>query len=213
QILDFRKIQKQKLQVKEIFIGQHIDNLCNTLFKIAENQNIQIEFNNAIGNQKIWADPDGIDKLVSNLISNSIKYTDKGGKIEVNLFWKDKDIAIQVKDEGRGMSKEVLNKLFTRFASYNNDKSKPSTGIGLSIVKEIADKHHAKIMVDSNVDEGSCFTCLFQTGLEHFSKDQNVEIIHEETSINDMWNLPDRLTMKKLYLQKIICWRKTVYRF
>ncbi len=185
QILDFRKIQKQKLQVKEISVGQHIDSLCNTLFKIAENQNIEIEFNNAIGNQKMWADPDSIDKLVSNLISNSIKYTDKGSKIEVNLFWKDKDIAIQVKDEGRGMSKEVLNKLFTRFASYNNDKSKPSTGIGLSIVKEITDKHHAKIIVDSNVDEGSCFTCLFQTGLEHFSKDENVEIIHEETSISD----------------------------
>jgi len=192
QILDFRKIQKLKLQVKETPIGEYIENLCDTSFKIAESQNTHIEFNNSVGDVKIWVDPDSIDKLISNLISNSVKHTNKGGKIEVNLFWKDKAVAIQVKDEGEGMSKEVINKLFTRFASYNKDKSKPSTGIGLSIVKEIADKHHAKIIVDSNVNEGSSFTFLFQTGLEHFSKDQNAEIINTEVIINKEIENPDK---------------------
>lgn len=180
QILDFRKIQKQKLQVREIVIGEYIENLCNASFKITDTQTINIEVNNDIDGEKVWADPDAIEKLVLNLVSNSIKHANKDGRIEINLYKKDKAIAIQVKDEGEGMSKEVMSKLFTRFASYNKDRSKPSTGIGLSIVKEIADKHHARIVVESNVNKGSSFTILFQTGLEHFADDANVDIIETE---------------------------------
>ncbi|GAB6009771.1 hybrid sensor histidine kinase/response regulator transcription factor [Dysgonomonas reticulitermitis] len=185
QILDFRKIQKQKLEIKEVAVGEFVENLCNNSFKIAEAQNIQIRINNQVGEKKIWVDPDGIEKLVFNLVSNSVKHSAKGGEIEISIFCKDKAIAIQVKDEGEGMTKEVLNKLFTRFASYSKDKSKPSTGIGLSMVKEIADKHHAKISVDSEQGKGSCFTILFLQGLEHFSKDQNVEIIETDTINNE----------------------------
>jgi len=182
QILDFRKIQKQRLQIKEIPIGVFVADLCNASFKIAENHNVSLEINNQIGSEKIWADPDAIEKLIFNLISNSVKHSTNGKKIEVNIFRKDKNIAIQVRDEGEGMTKEVLNKLFTRFASYSKDKSKPSTGIGLSIVKEIADKHHAKISVESDVNKGSCFTISFFSGIEHFSNDDNIDIIQSENN-------------------------------
>ena len=193
QILDFRKIQKQKLEIKEISIGKYIENLCNTSFRIAETQNIRLSVNNSIEEEKIWVDPDAIEKLVSNLISNSVKHAHKNGKIEINLFRKDKAIALQVKDDGEGMSKEVMNKLFTRFASYNKDRSKPSTGIGLSIVKEIADKHHAKIVVDSEINKGTCFTILFQSGLEHFSNDGNVDIVPTD----DIYTPDDNLTNRE----------------
>lgn len=188
QILDFRKIQKQNLRIKELPIGNYITDLCNTSFKIAEEQKVRIIVNNSIGNDTIWVDPDAIEKLISNLISNSVKHTIKGGNIEINIFRKDKAVAIQVKDEGDGMSKEVINKLFTRFASYSKDKSKPSTGIGLSIVKEIADKHHAKIFVESEPNKGASFTLLFPVGLEHFSKEKNVEVIQNENNTE----LPDQ---------------------
>lgn len=182
QILDFRKIQKKKLQIREVAIGEYIENLCDTSFKLAENSKICIKVNNNIGADKIWADPDSIEKLIFNLVSNSIKHIISNGIIEINIFGKDKIVAVQVVDEGDGMTKEVLNKLFTRFASYSKDKSKPSTGIGLSIVKEIVDKHHAKITVESELGKGSCFTVLFQKGLEHFSKDDNIEIIKPESA-------------------------------
>lgn len=180
QILDFRKIQKQNLRIKELSIGNYIQDLCNTSFKIAEDQKVRILVHNSVGNDKIWADPDAIEKLISNLISNSVKHTTKGGDIQINIFRKDKAIAIQVKDEGDGMSKEIINKLFTRFTSYSKDKSKPSTGIGLSIVKEIADKHHAKILVESEPNKGANFTLLFPVGLEHFSKEKNIEVVQSE---------------------------------
>lgn len=177
QILDFRKIQKQKLHIQEISIGDYI----HELYSVSKENSIYPEINFSVNNQtkdtRIWGDTDSIEKLVFNLISNSIKYTSKEKSIEINIFRKDKTVALQIKDEGIGMTKDVLNKLFVRFASFNTDKSKPSTGIGLSIVKEVADKHHARIEVESELYKGTCFTVFFQTGLDHFKNDQNVDII------------------------------------
>ncbi|MDR2408623.1 MAG: response regulator [Bacteroidales bacterium] len=181
QILDFRKIQKQKLEIKEVAFGEFISDLCNNFRNTTESKCISLIINNQIESEKIWIDTDSVEKLVYNLVSNAVKYTAPGKKVEVGIFKKDKMFAFQVKDEGKGMTKEIQNKLFTRFASFNTDKSKPSTGIGLSIAKEVADKHHAKIIVDSNVDKGSTFTVLFQPGLNQFSNDENIEIINLDT--------------------------------
>ena len=117
-----------------------------------------------------------------NLLSNALKHTPAGKKIDVIIsnIAKDNTLSLQIKDEGRGMSKDILNKLFTRFASFNLDKNKPSTGIGLSIVKEVVDKHHANITVSSEVDKGSCFTIKFLTGVQHFENDDNITYIYND---------------------------------
>ena len=176
QILDFRKIQKQKLNIQETSIGLYVTDVCNNFSKTAEVQGVELIVNNSVADDKLWVDRDSIEKLVFNLLANAFKYTRIGKTIEVSISRKDNQISLQVKDEGQGMTKDVLNKIFTRFASFNVDKSKPSTGIGLSIVKEVADKHHAKILVESDLDKGSCFTILFQQGLDHFANDQTVDI-------------------------------------
>lgn len=184
QILDFRKIQKQKLKVKKVAIGQLIEEICENLAKEAENRGIVFNITNQAEATKIWVDTDSFEKLIFNLVSNSIKHTSKGEKIEIRIFKKDKStVGLEVKDQGSGMTKEILNKLFTRFASFNSDKSKPSTGIGLSIVKEVVDKHHARINVESDISKGTTFTILFQIGLAHFSNDKDVEIINIEKGI------------------------------
>ncbi|MFR9167021.1 MAG: two-component regulator propeller domain-containing protein [Dysgonomonas sp.] len=176
QILDFRKIQKRDIDLQEIDLGKYVPEICNNFIKIAEVNHIDIVVNNYTENGKIWADRDSIEKLVYNLLSNALKYTPEGKKIFVNINQKDNSIALQIKDEGKGMPKDIQNKLFTRFGSYSTDKSKPSTGIGLSIVKEVADKHHAKIQVESEPNKGSSFTVYFQTGTEHFKNDSNITL-------------------------------------
>jgi len=173
QILDFRKIQKQKLHIEETEIGEYVTEVCNSFSKTAQAQGISFAVRNNAKGEKLWIDRDNIEKLVYNLLSNAIKYTPTGKSIEVRIdtIRKDNMIALRVKDEGQGMTKDVQNKLFTRFESFNKDKNKPSTGIGLSIVKEVADKHHAKIQVESEENKGSVFTILFLMGLEHFKSD------------------------------------------
>lgn len=180
QILDFRKIQKKQLTVQETLIGNYIKDICENFAKTAEAQSIDLKINDRSEGAKIWIDRDSVEKLMFNLLSNALKYTENGKSIEVNIFRKDKFIVLQVVDEGKGIAKDMLNKLFTRFASFNTDKSKPSTGIGLSIVKEVADKHHAKIQVDSSLNEGSCFSVFFALGIDHFEDEVNIVQNEEE---------------------------------
>ncbi len=104
QILDFRKIQKQKLNIQETAIGEYVDDICKNFTKTAEYQNIKLQFNDNTNGEKIWIDRDNVEKLVFNLLSNAFKYTPDDKAIEINIFkaQKDNSIAIQVKDEGRG---------------------------------------------------------------------------------------------------------------
>lgn len=187
QILDFRKIQKQKLNIEEIAIGEYVTDICHNFSKTAEFKNINLIVNNKVGDTKIWVDRDSIEKLMFNLLINAFKHTQVGKTIEVNLFEvkRNTSIAIEVKDEGRGMTKEIQNKLFTRFASFNEDRNNPSTGIGLSIVKEVVDKHHAKVFVESEVGKGSSFTAIFQLGIEHFREDDHIGYKYQDTIIEN----------------------------
>ena len=94
----------------------------------------------------------------------------------------DKNLILEIKDQGVGISKEKQKKLFTRFVTFSDDKVKPSTGIGLNMIKELADKHSAKVSLESEEGVGSSFTVSFQKGLSHFGKDVEVIAATKETS-------------------------------
>lgn len=180
QILDFRKIQKKKLDIQETEFAVFVEDICNNFREIADKKNIDLIVKENIGQQSIWIDKDSIEKLVFNLLSNAFKYSTDGKKIEVTLSNNTNTINLQIKDQGQGMPKNLQTKLFTRFLSFNKDKSKPSTGIGLSIVKEVADKHHAKIGVDSEIGKGTTFNVLFQKGFEHFKSDTDINFAYDD---------------------------------
>ncbi len=196
QILDFRKIQKKKLNIQQTNIGSYIVSVCDNFHEAAAEQKVTLNIENRAGDTKIWIDRDSIEKLMFNLLSNALKHTPSGKNIDVIIseVAKDNTISLQVKDEGNGMTKEILNKLFTRFASFNLDKSKPSTGIGLNIVKEVVDKHHASISVSSEMGKGSSFTIKFLTGLQHFEKDDNIICVSNESEKEDAIIPSDRKT-------------------
>lgn len=176
QILDFRKIQQRELNLQETPIGKLVQEISSSFIKPAEDQHILFVVDNKIGNETIWIDQSCVEKIIVNLLSNAFKYTPEGKTIKVTVF-NDRSggVGIEVQDEGVGISREKQSRLFKRFESFNEDKNKPSTGIGLSMVKELADKHHAKVFVDSQPNAGSTFTVIFQRGLSHF--DENINII------------------------------------
>ena len=175
QILDFRKIQFLHLKVQEIIPGDIVKEICENFDDIAHEKHIRFEFHNNAPNDKIWVDTDCFEKIVMNLLSNAFKFSPPGKSIAVTILADEKSVSVQVKDHGAGISKEKLKNLFIRFSSFNEDKSKPSTGIGLSMVKELADKHSAKVAVESEPGIGSTFTVSFLRGISHF--DKKVEIL------------------------------------
>lgn len=181
QILDLRKLQDSKLKVQEIDLTPFIYELYNRFSELTKENNIVFEFKNLGHNEKIWADKDSLEKIISNLLSNAFKYTPNGKSITIKLTADEKFVTISVFDKGTGISIEKQKKLFIRFMSFNQDASKPSTGIGLALIKELADKHMAKISVESEVGKGSCFSISFQKGNQHFK--DNVEYVAESHSL------------------------------
>lgn len=175
QILDFRKVQQIKMKIQETNLGMLVENICHNFDDIARKNNINYVFRNEAKDKTVWADRDALEKIVMNLLSNAFKYTPHDKLIQVIVKDNEKEITVEVKDEGFGISKEKQKSLFTRFASFNEDKSKPSTGIGLFIIKELVGKHGGKITMESELGKGSTFTVSFPHGLNHF--DENVEII------------------------------------
>lgn len=178
QILDFRKIQFLHLKVQETDVTDFVTGISENFNDIAIEKHITLKIRNNAENDTIWVDQDCFEKIIMNLLSNAFKYSYPGTSITVLIFSDDKTVSVQVTDQGAGIPKDKIKNLFVRFASFNNDKSKPSTGIGLSMIKELADKHAAKVNVDTTEGKGSTFTVTFLKGIAHF--DNTVEILVAE---------------------------------
>jgi PAS domain S-box-containing protein len=107
----------------------------------------------------IYANRDKIGQVLTNLVSNAIKYSPNGGTITIGCERQPEKVKIFVSDEGMGISKADQKRLFERFYRANNDKIKgvAGFGIGLYLVAEILRQHNSEIMVDSKENEGSTF--------------------------------------------------------
>lgn len=112
----------------------------------------------------VMADKKRIFEVISNLVGNAIKYGKKGGNVNVVFYDMDKMVLIEVSDDGIGIEKKDLIRIFERF--YRVDKSRSrtqgGTGLGLSIVKHIIEAHEQTIHVKSQVDKGTTFTFMLE---------------------------------------------------
>lgn len=117
-----------------------------------------IEFDLELEKIEYYANEDLLQQVWINLISNAIKYSKANSKIKITLDKTDANIQIKIIDEGIGISKQAIERLFEKF--YQEDKSHNNTGngLGLPLVKTILDLYHGKISVKSKIDEGSTFT-------------------------------------------------------
>ncbi len=107
----------------------------------------------------VFGDPTAIDRILTNLISNAIKYTDHNGRVMVSLQKTDNYISLKVADNGMGVSKENLPRLFDRFYRVDATGSRKygGTGLGLSIAKELTELQGGTISVSSTLGKGSEF--------------------------------------------------------
>lgn len=133
----------------------------------AGKKNIRVRF--AAGSSErvyVYADYQRIYQVMVNLLSNAIKYTNEGGYVEVGFTAGKKVIRVYVKDNGKGIPAEHINRIFERFyrVEKSRSKDKGGSGLGLAIVKHILEGHHSKIQVSSSVGKGSVFSFKLQKG-------------------------------------------------
>jgi len=174
QILDFRKIQNKKMNliIEVIDVEKFIGNICLNFKKLAEDKYIELKIINRTENAQLWIDKDKFEKIVYNLLSNAFKFSQSKNTIEIIITEDSSSIIITIKDQGIGISKDKLKLLFERFESFasTNTPFQASTGIGLSLTKELVELHHAKIEVESESGKGSAFRLIFNKGFEHYGE-------------------------------------------
>lgn len=124
-----------------------------------DEKNIKLKFSANIKEKYTIIDKDKIEKIILNLLSNSIKFTDNGGNIAIDLLIENEIIKIGVIDSGVGIPNDKLNIIFENFEQVDRSLSRGAegAGVGLSLVKKLADLHKAKIEVKSEVGKGSAF--------------------------------------------------------
>jgi len=180
QILDFRKIQNQKMKllIEETDLIPLLQKVMSSFKLIAEEKNINYQLTSTIQSVYSWVDRDKFEKIFFNLLSNAFKYTPADKSITVSITTKEKIVEIEVADEGIGIAVEKQHSLFQRFESLvKQNILQPSSGIGLSLVKEMVEMHHGSIAVDSQPGVGSRFTVSLPLQREIFEEDVQVEFI------------------------------------
>jgi Signal transduction histidine kinase len=189
QILDFSKIQdnKMKLRILRKDIVGFTSNIVNYFTALAQKRNINLTFVSDSSYCYLWFDMDHIEKAVFNLISNAFKYTADGKNIQVRIIEKENSVVIQIKDEGTGIKKEKQVVIFNRFENLKqtNMQFSLSSGIGLSLAKELVEMHQGNITLESEPGEGSAFSIELLKGKAHFPNDTEYILSdwEEETSM------------------------------
>jgi PAS domain S-box-containing protein len=158
--LDVRKLESGALHINRIEcnISQLAADIVSRYQDIAGKKDILLTFS-AEGKQWSVTDPQCLEQIIENLISNAIKFTRPGNKIFVRVAERNKQVIVEVKDQGQGIPKKEIPLLFEKFQrlSVRPTNGELSTGLGLSIVKFLADKLDASIEVKSKVGAGSVF--------------------------------------------------------
>lgn len=183
QLLDLSKFaaNKMTLEICEGNVMKHLNNITVSFSSVAETKSI--DFQSHFDYEKVitWFDHDKIEKIATNLLSNAFKFTPIGGEIEfLAKYGYDKNsdvptaLEFSVKDNGPGIPKQSLDKIFDRFYQVEETlkTENAGTGIGLSLSRELARLMHGDITVQSKLHSGSTFTVRLPLGKSHLAENE-----------------------------------------
>ena len=181
-ILDFRKIQNGKMELKlyRFDIVKTLTMWVGDFQLTAERKQIRLhlDVDDLKGSHEMIADQEKISRIVFNLLSNALKYTPAGGEIFVSLKDEGANLRLDVKDTGKGISQDEADKIFERFFQAKGAAS--GTGIGLALVKSFVELHHGEARVESELGKGSDFIVVIPREQEGDS-----QVIHNDVDIVD----------------------------
>ena len=146
-----------KLAREEIDLARLIQEACELFEPSAEDQGVILTCMAPAG-AHVFGDARMIQRMLSNLLDNAIKYTPSGGTVTVSLSEKGGRVLVSVQDTGCGISPGDLPRIFERFYRSDQSRSKPGIGLGLSLARAIARAHGGDITATSTLDQGSTFT-------------------------------------------------------
>jgi signal transduction histidine kinase/DNA-binding response OmpR family regulator len=193
-ILDLAKLEAEQMEIHRELVN--IVSFTKRVFfsfeSLAATKNISFQFQSGENTVENAVDVEKIETVLSNLITNAVKYTKTGGKITLEITKSNDGVQINLTDTGIGIPENQLDKVFDRF--YQKGENQSSFGIGLALVKELVSLHNGKVSVKSTVGEGSTFTInlpIITKG--HAVKARKVELEEKSPSLSKV-PLPKKIS-------------------
>lgn len=193
-LIDITKIDSgfMELNLKNVNIIEVVENITLSTVEYIESKSRTIIFDTDVEEKIMAIDPEQLERVILNLISNATKFTSPGDTIEVNIYDKDKYILISIKDTGIGIPQDKLDSIFERFKQVDPLLSRRSegSGIGLSLVKSLVEMHNGNISVKSSCDAGT-----------EFLLEIPVTLIDENTNIDILDDLSKQSNVEKIQIE------------
>ena len=164
QLMDFNKLENDtlRLSVEKLDVSEVINGVCDYFIYNARERGVTI---NRLGMEEplmAWTDGDKLEKILTNLISNALKFTPRGGHIDVSLDVADGQLKVSVADTGKGIPEDQLENIFKRYYQLDNQTKAIvnwGTGIGLYYSRRLAELHHGSLVAGNREGgSGSVFT-------------------------------------------------------
>lgn len=164
QMLDLSRMENRTtpMQIQKVNILPFVERIVSSQQQLFTKHSLELRFNDETQgrNVTIDIDPDMITEAIINIMSNAMRYTPEGGWVVVKLACDRREVLIAVSDTGIGIAKEDLSRIFNRFwrADASRAREAGGLGVGLSLTKQIIERHGGYIAVDSEVGKGTTFT-------------------------------------------------------
>jgi signal transduction histidine kinase/DNA-binding response OmpR family regulator len=178
ELLDLSKLEanKMQLQVSENDFVPVLRGIVYSYDSLAIDKEISLEMKNPTEPVMLYFDQEKMEKIFYNLLTNAFKFTPSGGTIRVSMIQKKKSVVITVSDTGKGIAQDQLENIFNRFfqADAGKESYYESSGIGLTLTKELVELHHGTINVKSQLGKRTTFFLEFPLGNKHLQEDEIV---------------------------------------
>ena len=182
------------LELRKCDIVKLVENIVNISKTYTDKKGIDISFKSEVNKKILSLDIDKVEKIILNILSNAIKFTDTGGKIDINLYMHNEQVCISIKDTGIGIPKDKTEVIFENFEQLDTTLSRgcEGTGMGLSVVKKLANLNNIKINVESELNKGSEFIITLPNNIvskniklqDKFAQDEKIDIEFSDIYLN-----------------------------
>jgi signal transduction histidine kinase len=167
QLMDFNKLENDTLRlcVEQTDVVKAMNDICDTFEFNAHEKGLTLNRFGMEDQLMAWTDSDKLEKIVSNLLSNALKFTPRGGHIEVSLDVADNQVKVTIADTGKGIPEEQKENIFKRYYQLDNQTKgiiNWGTGIGLYYSRRLAELHHGSLTAGNRTEgTGAVFTLVY----------------------------------------------------
>jgi signal transduction histidine kinase len=158
-MLDLNRIESGRLalSLESIDVNQMVRDAVEEMGVISDTHSFTVALDPSVG--IVEADRDRLTQVLTNLLSNTVKYSPNGGEVKVRTELRDALVQVSVSDQGVGIPEAALERVFERFSriEHPDTSSAAGTGLGLAIVKEIVELHGGHVWAESQPEEGTTF--------------------------------------------------------